>query len=214
VELASTHDTRSVKAHDLVCLRDPATVCANGPDWARAARARSRWAVVRRERAPVGILPIGIRGTRRSERWGTTVSQRSVVELLRPEDLVRRIDQLRSNAPAAQALLTLRSRLHQLPMPWGPTGSAGFELASGLPTLSAESDLDIVVRCPGPPPDRTLVSRVHALLDGLPVHIDAQLDLDVGAVALEELLSGTDEVLAKTPAGPALVPASICWTAR
>jgi hypothetical protein len=33
---------------------------------------------------------------------------------------------------------------------WGPTGSAGFELASGCPTVTQTSDLDLLMRAPDP----------------------------------------------------------------
>lgn len=33
-------------------------------------------------------------------------------------------------------------------MIWGPTGSVGFELASGVESVTAASDFDIVVRAP------------------------------------------------------------------
>jgi phosphoribosyl-dephospho-CoA transferase len=95
-------------------------------------------------------------------------------------------------------------------MHWGPTGSAGFELASGLATLSAASDLDVVLRCRAPAP-RVLLQRVGNRLRGLPTPVDAQLDLGSGAVALDELLSGTKHVLLRTPSGPTIVLAEQIW---
>ncbi|MBU5894992.1 hypothetical protein JVW19_23735, partial [Vibrio cholerae O1] len=33
---------------------------------------------------------------------------------------------------------------------WGVTGSCGYALATGLPVMHADSDLDLTVRCPQP----------------------------------------------------------------
>jgi phosphoribosyl-dephospho-CoA transferase len=91
---------------------------------------------------------------------------------------------------------------------WGPTGSAGFELATQAPTVTESSDLDLLIRTPEP------LARdiAGALLDQLQGHakraglrIDAQLETPAGGVALAEWAAGKARVLARGAAGPQLL---------
>jgi phosphoribosyl-dephospho-CoA transferase len=92
-------------------------------------------------------------------------------------------------------------------MPWGPTGSVGFELATGAATATADSDLDLVVRAPLLTPRvLTRLVELHARLKGVSVRVDCQIETVGGAIALAELASAASEVLVKTNAGPTLVP--------
>ena len=91
-------------------------------------------------------------------------------------------------------------------LPWGPTGSVGFELASGLRTVTARSDLDLLLR-PTRLPVRATLMRLHVALRGLPAREDCQIETDDGALALDELLSGASELLVRTPTGPRLISA-------
>jgi phosphoribosyl-dephospho-CoA transferase len=85
---------------------------------------------------------------------------------------------------------------------WGPTGSAGFELATGVPAAGAASDLDVVVRAPEFwPLERA--REVAEDLAPLPARVDAQLDTPAGAVTLAEYACG-GHVLVRTPDGPRL----------
>ncbi|MEE6179135.1 malonate decarboxylase holo-ACP synthase [Mycobacterium sp. 050134] len=194
--------THTVRAHDLLRLKRPDQLAGDAPPWARQSLVRAPWAVVRRAVAPNDHIAVGVRGCTRGKRWGTTTAATNVVELLTPEQLVDRVDRIRSQVPAARALVELRRRLRNLPLQWGPTGSAGFELATGLATLGPDSDLDIVIR--GRPPQH-LFDRLPNVLDDLPARVDAQLDLEIGAVALAEVFCGAREVLVKTPTGIFLV---------
>jgi phosphoribosyl-dephospho-CoA transferase len=90
-----------------------------------------------------------------------------------------------------------------LGLAWGPTGSVGFELATGVAVADPASDLDVVVRAPEP----WSLARARELTDGLarlPVRVDTQLDTPSGAVALTEYARG-GRVLLRTPDGPKLV---------
>jgi phosphoribosyl-dephospho-CoA transferase len=90
-----------------------------------------------------------------------------------------------------------------LGLAWGPTGSAGFELATGDAVAGPASDLDLVVRAPEP----WSLDRARELVEDLtrlPVRIDTQLDAPTGAVALAEYARG-GRVLLRTPDGPKLV---------
>jgi phosphoribosyl-dephospho-CoA transferase len=89
-----------------------------------------------------------------------------------------------------------------LGLAWGPTGSVGFELATGTAVVGPASDLDVVVRAPEP----WSHVRARELADDLarlPVRVDTQLDTPSGAVALAEYARG-GRVLLRTPDGPKL----------
>jgi phosphoribosyl-dephospho-CoA transferase len=85
---------------------------------------------------------------------------------------------------------------------WGPTGSVGFELATGVAVASSTSDLDVVVRAPEP----WSVENARDIEDNLaplPTRVDVQLDTPAGAVMLAEYTRG-GRVLLRTPEGPRL----------
>jgi phosphoribosyl-dephospho-CoA transferase len=90
-----------------------------------------------------------------------------------------------------------------LGLAWGPTGSVGFELATGVAVAGPASDVDVVVRVPEP----WSLARARELandLARLPLRVDTQLDTPGGAVALAEYARGA-RVLLRTPDGPKLV---------
>jgi len=89
-----------------------------------------------------------------------------------------------------------------LGLAWGPTGSVGFELATGVAAADTTSDLDVVVRAPEPWPLEN-VREIADYLNQLPARVDAQLDAPAGAVTLDEYARG-GRVLLRTPDGPRL----------
>ncbi|MET7422649.1 phosphoribosyl-dephospho-CoA transferase MdcG domain-containing protein [Dactylosporangium sp. NPDC005555] len=86
---------------------------------------------------------------------------------------------------------------------WGPTGSAGFELATGHPTTTDASDLDVIIR------RDTIPTAVWAaeLRDRLPAGVDCLIETPAGGVALAELAAGPATVALRTGDGPRLVRA-------
>jgi phosphoribosyl-dephospho-CoA transferase len=56
----------------------------------------------------------------------------------------------RASVPALVALAAAAPWLDALGLPWGPVGGIGFELATGIPVLTAASDVDLLVRAAGP----------------------------------------------------------------
>jgi len=85
---------------------------------------------------------------------------------------------------------------------WGPGGSVGFTLASGMVVMTADSDLDIVIFASRLPSRDALGALADALRD-LPARVDCQLDLPGGGVALDEIVRA-DRVLVRTNDGPVL----------
>jgi phosphoribosyl-dephospho-CoA transferase len=196
------------RPHDLLRLSDTAvdSLPADAPSWARLALTATPWVVVRRAAAPDGLVSVGIRGSGRSQRNAWSVAPQDVCRLVAPEDLTD-VDPTTGNEVAAiGALRSVRTSLAEAEVPWGPTGSVGFELTTGSPTASPDSDLDLLVRTPHL--TSAVLSRLtvlHDHFDRLDVRVDCQVETRTGAIALPELLSTSREVLVKTPLGPRLV---------
>jgi phosphoribosyl-dephospho-CoA transferase len=87
---------------------------------------------------------------------------------------------------------------------WGPGGSVGFELASGLRCTTPDSDLDLVLSAKLPV-TRTDAARLHTDLSKLPVRIDLLLETPRGAAVLAEYARGVDVILLRSAQGPRLV---------
>ncbi|HST65513.1 MAG TPA: malonate decarboxylase holo-ACP synthase [Mycobacteriales bacterium] len=183
-----------MRPHDLLRLDAPLRP-AGVPGWVAAALAETPWVVVRRATAAAGTIPVGVRGPTRADRFAVELDPATVAEVVRPEDLAER--------PGLPALDRARDVLAPTGWAWGPTGGVGFQLATGRPTVTAASDLDLVIRVPALPP-RGRLGEVHA---ALPHDADCLIETPDGAVALRELVSGATRVLLRTPTGPRLVPA-------
>ena len=84
------------------------------------------------------------------------------------------------------------------------TGSAGFELATGIEALHAQSDLDLLLRTPERL-GRGDAEDLLAILDTAPCAVDLQLQTPYGAVALREWAGPSQRVLLKNASGAHLV---------
>ena len=85
---------------------------------------RAPFVVVRRACAGAGLIPVGIRGEERSQRFAAWLDPNGICEVIRPESLRRR-DKSRE-LPVFAALRALDHRwLPSLPS-WGPAGSVGL----------------------------------------------------------------------------------------
>jgi phosphoribosyl-dephospho-CoA transferase len=193
---------KTPRPHDLVRIASAAQLCRMGPQWVTPALQEAPWVVVRRARCAVGYLPVGIRGQARSLRHATLVELASVAEVLSPADLPGRIEQL-PDLPVKDTLRQVAALLAPTGLRWGPGGSVGFTLATGVSAVSAGSDLDIVLTVSEVPPLATLAD-LRKSFRRLPTRVDCQLDLPIGGVALDELLGPADLVLVRTDDGPIL----------
>lgn len=197
------------RAHDLLWVSETpmATNGAPLPDWAITACRLGAPVVVRRApRGADGSIPVGLRGNARSERCAATVAVATITRVVSPETLAATIMTLAHDPPFA-ALRTLRAlapRLNALGWAWGPTGGTGFALASGLPVLHADSDLDLVVRMPQAPSAAQRDQLVHLLRD-TECRVDCQIDTGHGGFALLDWLASPHQTLLKTDHGPRLV---------
>ncbi|WP_114395922.1 malonate decarboxylase holo-ACP synthase [Oleisolibacter albus] len=200
------HDLLRLAAIDALIGTGP--MPATMPGWVRPALAAAPWVVVRRAPAPDGHIAVGVRGTARDERWAAWLPTRAVCEQCPPEAVADRYDRLpaprRAALPALAAVPRLAALLIRLGLRGGPTGSVGFELASGRPTATPGSDLDAVVRA-DTPLDRAVAAVLAAGIGALPVRCDLLLETPNGAVALAEYARGPGPVALRGPRGPRLV---------
>lgn len=192
------------RPHDLLWGFTPEQLPATAPQWAFTAVAGGEPVVVRRAEGKPGVVAIGIRGRGREERFGTWMALDHVVRSRSPEQLVAAVSSHPIDLPAMTALVWAKPCLDATGLAWGVTGSAGFQLATGIRTLHAESDLDLLIRAPAP------LSRSQALvllnkLDKAPCRLDIQLETPQGGVALREWAQSSSRVLLKRASGACLV---------
>jgi phosphoribosyl-dephospho-CoA transferase len=217
-----TMTTASFFPHDLLWLSGAEAMFADDPrpDWAREALQRLPVVVVRRAASRYGdCVAIGVRGSDRAQRFAGFAPSTAVRKLVAPEDMVTDSygDTLRARTdiPAIRALRKVIARWNdhnplEQPFVWGPIGSVGFELATGMTATRPESDLDLVLRAPFP------LSKIQArllldALEGLPVRVDVQMETPLGCVVLKEYVySKAPWLLLRTNHGPR--PVSNPWS--
>lgn len=196
---------RDPQVHDLLRIDpDYVTACSvPQPSWVRASLIAYPWVVLRRTQAPVGQLAVGIRGSTRSERWGGFCAKSVVSEIVRPAELLvlARSSTHTRRPPAFGALQQVIERWRDLTLPWGPTGSVGFELATGRPVTTETSDLDIAIRAPR----RIVVEGARFLWDrvtGLPTKVDVRVEtLECGFSLEEYVRTSSGRILLRYPDG-------------
>ena len=199
---------KPAQTHDLIRVRDSMAVTADGavPSWVQPSLACTPWVVVRRGYIQDGKIPVGVRGSIRSQRFAAWLAVSEIVERRSPEELWN--DGVANHASSSLALSAL-SRVAPVLMRygcrWGPSGSVGFELATSAPTVTASSDLDIVLRQPCRlKPDEVSVLQAALIEAAAPVKIDAMLETPLGGVLLAELAAAPSRVLVRTTNGPCL----------
>jgi len=190
------------RPHDLLWGMTPSQLPADAPAWARQVLASGQPVVVRRALVAADQIAVGIRGASRDQRFATVMSLSRVLRCLSPEQLIAQLPA--GELPAFRALTVLNPVFEDLQRPWGVTGSVGFQLATGVAVVRAESDLDLLLRMP------TELSRHEArelqqLLDDSPCRVDLQLETPAGAIALREWAMGSSRVLLKCATGARLI---------
>jgi phosphoribosyl-dephospho-CoA transferase len=196
------------RPHDLLRLhRGVDEHVADAPPWAGVSLAQTPWVVVRRAVAPEGSIAVGVRGSARSQRWATTIPRSAAAQVVTPESLRNVVPVAAADRPALRALIELRSALDQTGLMWGPAGGVGFELCTGARTVTATSDLDLVIRAGSL--NRSVIDRLSALhgcLSSASARVDCQVETPFGAVALAELATDPPQLLVRGLTGPHLVP--------
>lgn len=188
--------------HDLLWGMRPEQLPADAPAWAVAVLAAGQPVVVRRAAVAPGLVAVGLRGATREQRLAALMPVEGVSQRLAPEHLLDR--RASEDLPVFRVLAELRPLLDALGHAWGVTGSAGFQLASGLPAAHPDSDLDLLLRAERPL-RRSEARPLLQLLEGRACRIDLQLETPLGGVALREWAGDAARVLVKTSHGPLLV---------
>jgi phosphoribosyl-dephospho-CoA transferase len=197
-----------VRPHDMLRLARGPELRYEGsvPAWVPESLARAPWVVVRRAPMQAGLIPVGVRGRARGERFAAWLAPDAVAAHVTPEYLAAA--RCWSHVPRARRVGCLRvldavdELCTSLGLAWGPTGSVGFELATGVPSAGVASDLDVVIRAPQPW-SLEKAREMADYLNRLPARVDAQLEVPAGAVALDEYARG-GQVLLRAPDGRGL----------
>ncbi len=198
------------RVHDLLRVTSAAALRFElpAPDWVADALRGAPWVVVRRAAARDGLIAIGVRGASRAQRCAAWLDPRAVQLRRTPAQLRLAAASLPAPRAALPALRTLGGVgrvLRGLPRSsWGPGGSVGFELASGVATVGADSDLDLVVRCALLPPRARAAALWRALQGVSGSRIDVLLETARGAVALADY-ARDGPCLLRTAEGPRLL---------
>jgi len=189
------------RPHDLLWGLSAAALPEEAPAWAHRVLRDGHPVVVRRAIASDGNVAVGLRGDGREQRLACEMALAAIVRQVSPEAL--RGEQV-ATLPPLLALGHVAAVLDSTGLAWGPTGGTGYQLATGVAVLHADSDLDLLLRTPGP------IERpqARALLDALdqgPCRIDVQLETPAGAIALREWAGSAARVLLKSSTGARLV---------
>ncbi|WP_434561827.1 malonate decarboxylase holo-ACP synthase [Pseudomonas sp. R1-6] len=180
--------------HDLLWGMTALQLPADAPGWAVESLDLGQPVVVRRALTLPGHVAVGLRGSSREQRYAASMPVVAVQRRVRPEDL--RHVECRRDLPALIALAQLRPLLDASGWIWGVSGSAGFELATGVEALHERSDLDLILRAPRRL-NRLQAKELLALLDASVCAVDMQLQTPCGAVALREWAGSSRRVLLK-----------------
>jgi phosphoribosyl-dephospho-CoA transferase len=162
--------------------------------------------VVRRAPMTQDLVPIGIRGPERFQRWGAWCSPVGIRRIITPADLLTQLVTTGDSqaTPLRRALQSLMTGWQWFKCPWGPGGSLGFELASGKSTTTSGSDLDIIIYA-DEQFSRTVAQQLIAATNNLEVSVDIRIETPMCGFSLAEY-AGSDarKILLRTSAGPVL----------
>lgn len=199
-----------MRPHDLIKVSNLKFLTFNtDKDWVTASLRRAPFVVVRRaEPTTDGHIPVGIRGRERNQREAAFLAPEGVSRQITPYEMVEQqmwnsLPADRRQHPVFQTLNLLTEILED--WNWGPTGSVGYEIATGTPAVKSGSDLDLVIASRG----TMYYSDIETLfrrLEKLEVRVDIQLETEAGAYVLREILENRGStVILRTTSGPKLV---------
>jgi len=179
------------------------------PAWVNESSERVCWVVVRRSSALRGLVPVGIRGSSRGQRFAAYLVVEAIIERVTPEQLSLpdswRRSGRREEIPALRELDAVSQIMSDFGFQWGPTGSVGFELATGFPAGKKDSDLDLLIRAPEEL-ERDLCRRARIRLSAqVSVQTDVLIETGTGAIALDEYARGDLPILLRSSNGARLV---------
>lgn len=207
-------EIKQVWPHDLLTFNDNHDLILKGnplPDWAKVSLSKAKIVVVRRGLAKQGLIPVGLRGSRRSQRLAGFLVKKRVINCYSPAYFIKNksweiLTPERRKLPQFQALEKICPLLRKYS--WGIGGSLAYEMATGIAmvqnNLNHRSDLDIILvakRKINIEQSRKLLT----VLNQYQVHADVQVVKGQNGFALAEYAANrSPKVLVKTTAGPVL----------
>jgi phosphoribosyl-dephospho-CoA transferase len=197
----------ALHVHDLILLRTESAVTSTegGPACPYLNLNQRPWVVVRRGRISDGLIPVGVRGSQRHERCAGSTGLSEVLEIRRPDQLrLLLAEDSRRALQAFRTLSYLESHLVGLDMSWGPGGSVGYELASGIPAVRTDSDLDFILFAPRKL-EITEAQDLWRMISSAPGKVDALVETPCCGFSLEEFVTTSHrKVLLRTSDGRVL----------
>ena len=180
-----------LNVHDLILLKTESAVISleGGPACPYLYPNQRPWVVVRRGRISDGLIPVGARGSQRHERCAGFTELSEVLETRRPDQLrLLLAEDSRRTLQAFRTLSYLESHLAGLDMSWGPGGSVGYELASGIPAVRSGSDLDFILFAPKKL-EITEAQDLWRMISSAPGKVDALVETPCCGFSLEEFVT-------------------------
>lgn len=193
-----------LEAHDLLwgmtvdCLADDA------PLWVKQVLQRGDPVVVRRAITPVDQVAVGVRGQFRHQRYAAQMPRSAISRQLKPEALTHLDAVTQQFEHLAERLQSISSIMKNFSGCWGYTGSFGFELATGIETVTEQSDIDLLIRAEQPFAKKQAIELLENFQQA-GLNVDIQLQLPQGGLALKEWAGNSGKVLLKRSDGAVLV---------
>ncbi|WP_281832351.1 malonate decarboxylase holo-ACP synthase [Acinetobacter calcoaceticus] len=191
-----------LEAHDLLWGMTADCLADDAPLWVKEVLHRGDPVVVRREITPVDQVAVGIRGQFRHQRYAAQMPRSAITKQLKPEALTHvNTHQFEHLAERLQSISNIMKSFSGC---WGYTGSFGFELATGIETVTQQSDIDLLIRAEQPFAKKQAVELLENFQQA-GLNVDIQLQLPQGGLALKEWARNSGKVLLKREDGAVLV---------
>lgn len=191
---------------DLVLTENPL------PGWAKDSLSETKTVVVRRGLVSDNLIPVGIRGYERKQRFACYLNVAAIKKQYHPQYFIQHkswesLSEDRQKLPPFQALQKIVPLLSNFQ--WGIGGSLGYEMATGVKmvknTTEHVSDLDLLLY-QTPTLNRSQAQELLQKLNQYHVHADVQVVKGQNGFSLEEYAANrSKKTLVKTAAGPLLV---------
>lgn len=193
------------KVYDILKLKSCGEDCFDTklPMWATEFVERTPYVVVKRGEEKTGMVPIGIRGITRQQRFGCYMNLDNISQVYKPYELL----EFKSNCGLWNKVASLLPGIFETykdRVTYGPTGSVGFELATGFKATTISSDLDLLIQTEEPL-EVEIAKKILVQLLKINIKMDITLGISMGYVALEEYCNGQAPYLVKTNYGERLV---------
>lgn len=199
-----------VHAHDLIWLKPSAEspFQSEPPEWVSQAWLINDPLVVRRDYTDnLNLIPVGVRGYQRNQRWGDWLNVTDILTVQTPAEIALLSNdlsnqELLANFAPFQTLTKLMS--YKWPFIIGVAGSLAFSLATKKIWCNEKSDLDLIIRCFTHSLTKQTFQPFYQLIQTLSCRVDVQISSPLGGFSLTEWMTN-DRVLLKTNHAPLMV---------